>query len=131
MPLNPQMTLQPFAKWAIDFVGPIKPQGKTGARYIITATEYPTRWAKAQPVKDCMATTAAKFLFEHILTRFRCPKILMSDRGTNFLNLTINVLAERFQVYHQKSTGYHPQANEIVEAFKKVLEISLTKVCNV
>ena len=55
MPLNPQMTLQPFEKWAIDFVGPIKPQGKTGARYIITATEYLTRWVEAQPVKDCTA----------------------------------------------------------------------------
>ena len=40
MPLNPKMMLQPFEKWAIDFVGPIKPQGKTCARYIITATEY-------------------------------------------------------------------------------------------
>lgn len=39
MPLNPQMMLQPFEKWAIDFVGPNKPQGKMGARYIITTTD--------------------------------------------------------------------------------------------
>ena len=45
MPLNPQMTLKPFEKWAIDFVGPIQAQGKTCARYIITTTEYLTRWA--------------------------------------------------------------------------------------
>jgi len=42
MPLNPQMTLQSSEKWAIDFVGPIKPQGKTGAHYIITMTKYLT-----------------------------------------------------------------------------------------
>eukprot|EP00253_Pinus_taeda_P030630 PITA_30630 len=46
------MTLQPFKKWAIDFVGPIQPQGKTRARYIITTMECLTRWAEAQPVKD-------------------------------------------------------------------------------
>jgi len=63
MPLNPQMTLQPFEKWAIDFVGPIKPQGKIGARYIITAIEYLTRWAEAQLVKDFTVAMAAKFLF--------------------------------------------------------------------
>jgi hypothetical protein len=39
MPLAPQLKLQVFKKWAIDFVGPINPPGKhTGARYIITAT---------------------------------------------------------------------------------------------
>ena len=68
LPLNPQMTLQPFEKWAIDFVGPNQPQEKKmGARYIITATEYLTRWMEAQPVKDCISRTAAKFLFEYIL----------------------------------------------------------------
>jgi len=75
-----------------------------GARYIITATEYLTRWAKAQPVKGYMATTAVKFLLENVLTRFGCPKILMSDHGTHFLNETISAIIEEFQVYHQKST---------------------------
>jgi hypothetical protein len=40
MPLAPQLTLQAFERWAIDFVGPINPPRKcTGARYIITVTE--------------------------------------------------------------------------------------------
>lgn len=40
MPLNPQITLQPFEKWEIYFVGPIYRQWKIGARYIVTATEF-------------------------------------------------------------------------------------------
>jgi transposase InsO family protein len=132
MSLKPQLTLQAFDKWAIDFVGPINPPGKrTSARYIITVTGSLTRWAEAKPVKDCSAVTAMQFIFENILTRFGCPKILMSDQGTQFLNRTIESLTEQFHIYHQRSTPYHPQANGTIEAFKRVLENVLTKVCNV
>ena len=80
MPLVPQVTLQPFDKWVLDFVGPINPLGKrTGTCYIITATNYLNRWVEAAPVIDCTAVTAAQFILENIVTHFGCPRILMSD----------------------------------------------------
>ena len=69
MPLVPQVTLQPFDKWAVDFVGPINTPGKrTGARYIITATDYLTRWVEVAPFVNCTAATAVRFIFENIVT---------------------------------------------------------------
>ena len=54
-------------------------RGRGLVRYIITATNYMTRWVTATPIVDCTAATASKFIFDNIVTQFGCPKILMSD----------------------------------------------------
>jgi transposase InsO family protein len=113
-------------------VGPIKPLAKrTRARYIITATEYLKRWVEAAPVKDCSVETTTHFLFEQVITRFGCPRFLMSDQGTHFINSTISAMTEEFEVHHQKITPYHPHSNGTVEASNKILENTLTNIYNI
>jgi transposase InsO family protein len=80
-------------------------------------------------ILQCKDTT--HFMFEKVITIFGYPRILMSDQGTHFINNTIRSMTEEFEVYHQKSTPYHPQANGTVEAFNKILENALTNICNV
>jgi hypothetical protein len=55
----------------------------------------------------------------------------MSDQGTLFIKSTTRAMIEEFEVYHKKSTPYHPQENGTVEAFNKIPENALTKICSV
>ena len=72
-----------------------------------------------------------KFIYEKIITRFRCPLNLISDHGTHFINQTIETLLKEFLIDHHKTSTYHPQANGAVESFNKKLTKGLTKICNI
>ena len=126
--INPSLT---FEIWAIDFIIPFSaPAKKLGARYIITAVEYVTKWAEEEPAKTYSSEIAAKFIYENIITRFSCPLTLISDQGSHFVNKNIKALTEKFKIDHRKSTSYHPQSNGAIEAFNKTLTRVLTKICN-
>ena len=131
MPLisvNPSLT---FEIWAIDFIGPFPvPARRSGARYIISAVEYVTKWAEAEPVETCSSEVAANFIYENIITRFGCPLTLISDQGSHFVNKTIKNLTDKFHIDHRRSTAYHPQSNGAIEAFNKTLTKGLTKICS-
>jgi hypothetical protein len=86
---------------------------------------------EATPVKDCNTEIAAHFIFEQVMTRFGFPRVFMSDQGTYFINSTIFMMLEEFEVHHQKRTPYHPHVNGTVEAFNKILENALKEICNI
>ena len=129
MPLRPVMAARAFAKWGIDFVGPIKPPARhTHAEYIIVATDYLTKWVEAKATVKNDARTTAKFLYEYVFTRYGLPIEIVSDQGVHFINEVIEFLLEEFMVIHRRSAPYHPQANGQAESTNKILCTALTKV---
>eukprot|EP00253_Pinus_taeda_P026557 PITA_26557 len=126
MPLHPQIAIEPFEKWAFDFVGPIS-QISNNKKYILLCTNYVTKWVEAKALYATTKTVVVEFLFEDIFTRFGVPREFVTDQGTQFTSKLVKALTDKYQVKHHKLTPYHPQANGQVESTNKVLESILTK----
>lgn len=102
MPLYMSLPLVPFEKWGIDYVREVHNHASRELSYIVVATEYLTKWAKTKAVQINTAAQAATFMYEHIISRSRCLKIIVCDRGIHFLNLLIQGMTDRFQIDHRK-----------------------------
>ncbi len=100
---------EPFMKWGLDFVGPIKPTWKhTRNKYIFVATNYAIKWVEAKILKFNIITVIAKKLYKCILTKFGCPLPIAIDQGVNFINDAIKYLIDHFLMKHVSSTTYYP-----------------------
>lgn len=72
MPMEHQVTFEPFERCGMDFVGPISPPSKQ-KQYIIVCTDYLTKWAKTKAIKVSIEEEVAEFLRENIFYKFGYP----------------------------------------------------------
>ena len=49
------------------------------------------------------------------------PKIIITDRGTNFTSRLLNNLCKELRTKHKTTTAYHPQTNGMTERFNKTV----------
>jgi hypothetical protein len=71
---------EPFMKWGLDFVGPIKLAKRyTWNEYILIATNYATKWVEARSLRTNIITITIIFLYKCILTRFGCPLTIVTN----------------------------------------------------
>jgi hypothetical protein len=79
--------------------------------YIVVVIEYMTKWTEVKADKTHTTAHAATFMYENIISRFGCLKIMVSNKGTHLMNSLIQEMTKRFQTIYRKTTLYHPQTN--------------------
>jgi hypothetical protein len=107
MLLQAQVFIEPFEKWALDFVGPINPSSKK-KNYILVCTNYVTKWVEVKDLPATSEQSVVDFLFHDILTRFGVPREIVTDQGTQFTSNIVKAVTEQYQIKQRKYTPYHP-----------------------
>ena len=79
-------------------------------------------------MKKATGATIANFIREHIITRFRIPRRLISDNGILFINKDMKGLTKAYYIKHGRSTPYYSQGNGQAEATKRVMLKILKKM---
>jgi hypothetical protein len=126
IPLHDQVMIEPFEKWALDFVGPISPMSRK-KNYILVCTDYVTKWVEEKALFRATKKSVVEFIYEDIITRFVVPREIVTNQGTQFTSKLMKELTEKYGIKHCKSYAYHLQDNGQVEFTNKVLETILTK----
>lgn len=65
-------------------IGPL-PETPRGYKYIVTATDYFSKWPEAAPLPDKSAIGVANFLFK-LFCHHGWPEVIISDQGREFVN---------------------------------------------
>lgn len=126
IPLQPQVHLDPFDKWVLEFIGPINPTSK-GKKYILVCTNYVTKWVEAKALVLETEQTLVNFPLEDFFVRYGVPREIVTAQGTQFTSNLVKDVIEKYKTKHRKSTPYHPQAIGQVESTNKTLEGIITK----
>ena len=119
-PLGSMPTGGPWDRLATDLLGPL-PVTPRGNKYILTVTDYFTKWVEVFPVPDQTATTCANVILNEVICRYGCPLALHSDQGRNYESEIFQQLCKLLEVRKTRTSARNPKANGQTERFNRTL----------
>ena len=99
MPLQPHVMIEPFEKWALDFVGPISPMSHK-MKYILVCTDYVFKWVEAKALFRAIEKSMVEFIYEEIFTQFGVPREIVTDQGSQFTSKLKKELTSKYNIRH-------------------------------
>jgi hypothetical protein len=130
MPLQPVLLDFPFSKWGLDFIGPINPPSFAGHIFILTATDYFTKWTEVVPLRHAHDEKVISFLESNIFSRFSISLEIITNNGPTFISTKLAQFLVKLGVKHFTSYAYYPQGNgkakstnkNLVRIIKRIIE---------
>jgi len=110
-------THSPMVRLNWDTIGPL-PADINGNEYIIVVIDTFSRFVELYPTKSTSAKDASKALLQQ-LGRFGCPDQIVSDKGSQFVNETIDEMCKLIGIDKVVTIAYSKEENTMVERANK------------
>ena len=121
LPLKTISVEAPFQQWGLDFIGEIHPTSSGQQKWILTATDYFTKWIEVVPSKKSTESMIIEFLLNNILSRFGCPRNLIIDNAQAFKSHKLVEFCNKYNIILSHSPAYYPQGNGLAKSSNKSL----------
>lgn len=121
LPLQPILIEAPLKQWGLDFIGEFKDNSSNGHKWILTATDYLTRWVEAIPTKRATDDVVIYFLVDKIITSFGVPAKITTDNAKAFSSAKNYAFCFEYGIVLSHSSNYYPQGNGLAESSNKNL----------
>ena len=83
-------------------MGPFLPSD--GKEYIFVAVDYVFKWVEAIPTRTNTHREVLRFVMRNIFSRYGCPRVIISDGGSDFNNAHFRALLKKYGVHHHVTT---------------------------
>lgn len=129
MPLQPKQVKQPFLKQGLDFIGVINLPSSLGCKWVLTTTDYFTKWIEVVALREANEIVVLNF-YEELVTRFGVPDSIISDNALASIGSRISNWAVKNGTYLNTSSNYYLQVNgqdkstnkNLIRIIKKTME---------
>ena len=130
-PMQPIVCTKPMELIHIDYVGmevTIAAKEKPVVKNVLVVVDYFTRYVQAFVMKNHMARTTARVLYNNYFSVFGFPQCLMSDQGTEFCVNVIAAMCSLLGIEKIWTMPYHPQMNGSTKRVQETLQCMIGKL---
>ena len=127
-PLQPIPAIgDPFEHVIIDCVGPL-PRSRSGYQYLLTVMCTATRFPEAIPLRKITTRSVTRALLK-FFAFVGLPKVIQSDRGTNFTAKMFSLVMKSLHIKHRTSSAFHPESQGALERYHQSFKSMLRPYC--
>lgn len=125
-PMKQYIVGAPLERVAIDIAGPF-PETALGNKYILSMSDYFTRWVELCPMPNQEAVTVAQSFVSTFVSRYGVPRQIITDQGRQFESALFQELCHLLDIDKTRTSAFHPQSNGLIERFNRTMEDMISK----